>query len=257
MTQEQFAQGVAYAEDNFKNHQAPHLKVDKQLIPNMFNLDGKRILDFGCGMGGMSLWYASNWDCQVYGLDIDRHHIEVAQHLKEKHNIENVHFQQRNILDDPFGEDELFDLVFLNDVAEHIDYPILENIFNQLYQQTKDSGKVFVTYPPWKSPYASHVTHAVGIPWCQYLPDNVLMKLIKKNNQVIVGDRESDLLEAYKGLNHLTFKKLLPVVTKAGFKVEYRKTHCILNRLPGLDGLNMDFFPFDFLNTKEFVLLKK
>jgi len=69
MTDEQFQEGVAYSEDNFQNDNAPHLRIDKMLIKEMFDLKGKRILDFGCGMGGMSLWYATNWDCNVYGLE--------------------------------------------------------------------------------------------------------------------------------------------------------------------------------------------
>lgn len=256
MTQEQFDEGVAYSEDNFKNNNAPHLKIDKALIKEKFDLTGKRILDFGCGMGGMSLWYATNWDCTVYALDIDRHHITISNHIKEKHRINNVTFDKRNILDDPLREDERFDYIFLNDVAEHIAYPILQEIFIQLEKGLAPGGKIFVTYPPWKSPYASHVTHAVKIPWCQYLPEGMLMGLIEKNNMPIVGEEESDLVQAYKGLNHLTHKKLMEVVEKAQLKPIFRKSHCILNRLPGLGNTNINFFPFDYLVTKEFLLLE-
>ncbi len=256
MTQEQFEDGVAYSEDNFQNDNAPHLKIDKALIREKFDLNGKKVLDFGCGMGGMSVWYATNWDCQVYALDIDRHHITIAEHLKKKHKVDNVVFSQRNILVDHLKEDEKFDYVFLNDVAEHIAYPILQEIFIQLEKGLAKGGKIFVTYPPWKSPYASHVTHAVKIPWCQYLPAKTLDNLIKKNNMPIVGEEESDLLQAYHGLNHLTHKKLVKVVEKANLKPVFRKSHCILNRLPGLGNTNINFFPFDFLVTKEFMLLE-
>ena len=34
--------------------------------------------DFGSGMGGMSLWYAKNWNCSVKGVDIDGFHVNVA-----------------------------------------------------------------------------------------------------------------------------------------------------------------------------------
>ncbi len=257
MTQEQFVEGVAYSEDNFQNDQASHLKVDKVLIRDKFDLTGKRILDFGCGMGGMSLWYATNWDCTVYGLDIDRHHVTVANHVKEKHNIQNVTFDKRNILDDPLREEERFDYVFLNDVAEHIDYPILEAIFIQLEKGLAPGGQIFVTYPPWRSPYASHVTHAVKVPWCQFLPQKMLHQMIEKNNLPIVGEEESDLLQAYYGLNHLTHERLMNVVNKARLKPVYRKSHCILNRVPGLGSTNINFFPFDFLVTKEFLLLER
>ena len=256
MTEAQFKEGVRYSEDNFQNDNAPHLKIDKQLIREKFDLEGKRILDFGCGMGGMSLWYATNWDCSVYALDIDKHHIEVAEHIKAKHGVDNVTFSRRNILEDHLKEGEEFDYVFLNDVAEHIDYPILTEIFKQLKKGLAKNGKIFVTYPPWRSPYASHVTHVVKIPWCQFLPKKVIHNLIEKNNIQIVGDRESTLLEAYYGLNHLTHQKLMKVVNSCGLKTTYRKSHCILNKLPGLQNANINFFPFDFLVTKEFVQLE-
>ncbi|HHS96113.1 MAG TPA: class I SAM-dependent methyltransferase [Phaeodactylibacter sp.] len=258
MTEAQFKEGVAYSEDNFLNDNAPHLHIDKKLIKSLFDLNGKRILDFGCGMGGMSLWYASNWDCTVYGLDIDKHHIHIANHLKEKYDVMNVIFEKRNILEDKLRPDERFDFVFLNDVAEHIPYPVLEGIFKVLEEGLVDGGKIFVPYPPWKSPYASHVTHAVKIPWCQFLPQGYLLKLIEKNNMQIVGEEESDLVQAYEGLNHLTHKRLMRTIKNAGsLKVVFRKNHCILNKLPGMKNINFSFFPFDFLITKEFLLLQK
>ena len=71
LTQALYQEGIQYAEQNFLDESANHLKVDKALIREKFDLSGKRVLDFGCGMGGMSLWYAKNWDCEVLGLDID------------------------------------------------------------------------------------------------------------------------------------------------------------------------------------------
>lgn len=255
MTKEQFEEGLAYAEENFLNDQAAHLKVDKALIRQKFDLTNKRILDFGCGMGGMSLWYATNWPCEVHGLDIDNHHIKIANQIKAKHLVDNVIFEVRNILEKPLAEK--YDYVFLNDVAEHIPLNILKEILAQLGNSLKKGGQIFVTYPPWKSPYASHVTHAVGIPWCQYLPDGILLKMIEKNNMVLVGDEESDLIEAYKGLNHLTHEKLIKAVNGSGLSPVYRKSHCLLNKVKPLKEINFNFFPLDFLVTKEFLLLQK
>ncbi len=254
MTKEQFEEGFNYAEDNFLNEAAPHLKTDKQLIRERFNLDGLKVLDFGCGMGGMSLWYATNFDCQVHGLDIDGHHIEVAQALQKKHNVKNVLFEKRNLLDGPLQEK--YDFIVLNDVAEHIALPILQDIFDALADTLAPGGRVFVSYPPWRGPYASHVDHIVGIPWCQFLPEKMLLKRIAKNNRAIVGDLESSLLDAYKGLNHLTHEKLTKVTQKAGLKPVFRNSHSLLKKLPGLKNMNINFFPFDFIVTKEFLVLE-
>lgn len=248
-------EGLAYAEENYKNEDAAHLKIDKQLIRQTFDLDGKKILDFGCGMGGMTLWYATHWDCEVTGLDIDGHHIEIARRLQQKFGVDHVQFEQTNILDTEITE--RFDMVFMNDVAEHIPYPVLIAIFRRLGELLRPGGRIFVTYPPWQSPYASHVYHVVGIPWCQYLPQPMLLRLIAQNNRPIVGDVESDLLHAYKGLNHLTHSRLMRVVREADLRVVSRKNHCLLNNAPLFKHLNFDFFPLRFLITKEFVLLEK
>lgn len=254
ITQALYQEGMAYAEQNFLDENASHLHVDKKLIREKFDLDGKNILDFGCGMGGMSLWYASNWNCSVHGVDIDRHHIAIANDLKVKHGIHNLRFEVRNILNAPL--EEKYDFIVLNDVAEHIQLPVLKEIFKVLGRSLAKGGSIFISYPPWKSPYASHVQHVTGIPWCQFLPKGILLKMIEKNNRKIVGEEESDLLEAYKGLNHLTHKKLMTVIEGTGLGAVYRKSHSIVNRLPGLAGVNLRLFPFDFLITKEFLLLK-
>ncbi|MEZ4934954.1 MAG: class I SAM-dependent methyltransferase [Saprospiraceae bacterium] len=255
MTQALYDEGISYAEQNFLDETANHLRVDKELIRSKFDLDGKKILDFGCGMGGMSLWYGGNFDCLVHGVDIDVHHIRIANDLKGRHHLPNVKFEVRNVLDKPF--DDQYDFIVLNDVAEHIQLPILKKIFVELAKSLAPGGGIFVSYPPWKSPYASHVQHAVGIPWCQYLPERMLLKMIEKNNRPIVGEEESDLLEAYKGLNRLTHEKLMDAVKPSGLKLAFRKSHSIINRVPGLGNLNLRMFPLDYLITKEFVLLEK
>ena len=254
ITQALYDEGITYAEQNFMDETANHLKVDKELIRDHFNLDGKKVLDFGCGMGGMSMWYAKNFDCEVHGVDIDGHHIRIANDLKGRHQVQNVKFEVRNVLDRPL--DKKYDFIVLNDVAEHIQLPILEKIFISLAKLLAKGGKVFVSYPPWKSPYASHVQHVLGIPWCQYLPEGMLLRMIEKNNRPIVGEEESDLVEAYKGLNHLTHTKLMSAVQPSGLKLTYRKSHSIVNKMPGLGNVNLRIFPLDYLITKEFAVFE-
>lgn len=255
MTQEMYEEGLAYAESNFLNENAAHLHVDKRLIREKFNMDGKRVLDFGCGMGGMSLWYATNFKCEVHGIDIDAHHIKIANELKARHKAQNVNFEVRNVLDKPL--DGKYDFIVLNDVAEHIQLPILKAIFQALSKNLAEGGGIYVSYPPWRSPYASHVQHVVGIPWCQFLPEGMLLKMIEKNNRQIVGEEESDLLQAYKGLNHLTHDRLMAALEGSGLRPVYRKSHSFVNKFKPFKNANLRFFPLDFLVTKEFVLLEK
>ncbi len=255
MTDALLLEGLNYAEQNFLDENADHLKVDKALVRKLLDLDGKRIMDFGCGMGGMTLWYAKNWDCEVHGVDIDGHHIQVANQIKEKHKVENVNFVKQNVIEKPLGGK--FDYVFLNDVVEHIPLDILQNIFLQLEKVLAPDGKIFVSYPPWKSPYASHLNHVIKIPWCQFLPKSTLDGLIEKNNHPIVGELESDLREAYDGLNHMTHEKISKVIANTSLKQVYRKSHCIINRMPLLENIPFRIFPLNYLITKEFLMVGK
>ena len=248
-------EGLNYAEQNFLDENADHLKVDKRLVRQLLDLNGKRIMDFGCGMGGMTLWYASNWECEVYGVDIDGHHIQVAKQIQQKYQVQNVHFVQRNVIENPL--EGTFDYIFLNDVIEHIPLDVLEHIFLQLEKVLSPKGRIFISYPPWKSPYASHLNHVIKIPWCQFLPSAILDDLIEKNNHPIVGELESDLKEAYKGLNHMTHQKITRIIAKTSLKTIYRKSHCILNKFPGLHKMNFRLFPLNYLITKEFLMLGK
>ncbi len=255
MPLERFSEGLAYAEDNYLNESAPHLKVDKRLLRQHFQLDGKRVLDFGCGMGGMSLWYASTWKCKVVGIDIDAQHIAIANALRQKHGLHRVVFEQRDLLQDP--PEGPFDFIAMHDVAEHIPLETLREIFRRLARLLCEDGQLFVSYPPWQGPYASHVVHVTHIPWSQFLPEPILRWLIRKNNRQLVGERESDLLAAWEGLNRLTHRKLMDVLEGTELQLVWRKSHSILKRVPGLSALPLQAPPFNLLISKEFVLLKK
>lgn len=259
LTQELIDGSIAYAENNFISNDAQHLKVDKAFIRQNFDLTGKKVLDFGSGMGGMSLWYAQNWDCDVYGVDIDGHHVAIANALKQKHDAHKVTFEKRDITQNPFPKEwnGTFDVIFLNDVAEHIPFPILEKIFKSFYHLLSPKGRIFVSYPPWQSPYASHVTHVTHLPWCQFLPQGLLLKWIEKKNIAITGEHESTLLDAYKGLNRLTHDKLMYITEKAGLRLKKRLSHSLLRKLPILRGINPNMFPLKYLISKEVIVLSK
>lgn len=250
MTNEQFYEGCNYAENAFLGANS-HLNLDKKLIKENFDFTGKKILDFGCGMGGMTLWYATQWKCEVYGMDIDPNHIEIANNLKAKHKVENVRFELRNILENPIQEK--FDFIILNDVAEHIPLDILERIIVQLKACLHPTGGIFVSYPPWEGPYASHLNHDISLPWCQFLPDFILRKMMEKRNRVLVGIK--NLIEEYDELNHLNHSKLNRISKKAGLKMSFRKSHCKLNKINGLSKLNFNKLFFKYLVTKELVVL--
>jgi 2-polyprenyl-3-methyl-5-hydroxy-6-metoxy-1,4-benzoquinol methylase len=254
MDKELLLEGLTYAEQNYCSDDDTHLRYDKKIMLETFNLNGKKVLDFGCGMGSMLLWYKTNWDCDVHGIDIDENHIEVSKELFKRFNYD-INVEVRNIKTNPITEK--YDFISLNDVVEHIDINILGDILKQLEQSLTENGQIFISYPSWLGPFASHVDHVVGLPWCQFLPNSLLMYLIKKNNRKLVGSIESDLVEAYKSLNHLTHRKLMRLIKNhTTLELKTRKTHCFLNKIPFLKNVNFGWFPTSLLVTKEFLIFE-
>ena len=252
MDQLRFEEGVRYAERNCRDT-GWHLWLDKRYFLRNLSLDGLEVLDFGCGMGGMSMWCATQWDCQVRGVDIDANHLAIAQRVKENNQITNVTFEQRDIVEDPI--EQKFDLIILNDVVEHIPLPLLQQILNELTRCLKSDGQLFVSYPPWEGPYASHLNHMIKMPWCQFMPRKWLHRRIVENNYTMVG--EKDIQEEYYTLNHLTHRRLKPMLRQAGLVIRDRRSHTLVNRLPGLQRINFNVFPFTYLVTKELLLLQR
>ena len=251
MDQLRFEEGVQYAERNYQDS-GGHLWLDKQFFRQHLSLDDKDVLDFGCGMGGMSLWCATQWDCQVWGVDIDANHLAIAEQVKKNNQVTNVFFELRDVVENPL--DQKFDVIILNDVAEHIPLPILQQVLNELARSLKEHGTMFISYPPWEGPYASHLNHVIKLPWCQFMPDSWLRRRIAENNYELVG--EKDLQEEYYTLNHLTHRRLKPMLRQAGLAIHDRKSHTLASRLPGLQDVNLNMFPFNYLVTKELLLLR-
>lgn len=254
MTNEMLEKSLAYATRNLMDEHAPHLKQDKLFLRQNFDLNQKKVLDFGCGMGGMSLWYAQNWSCQVHAIDIDAHHIQIAEALKAKFPTDRVQFEKRNILEAPL--DQMYDAIFLNDVAEHIAYPVLEQLLQQFSRVMNPDASLFISYPPWEGPYASHVQSVTGLLWSQYLPKPLLMALIKRRNKAITGEIEGNFLEVYKGLNRLNHARLINLTSRAGLVMHKRLSHSILKRSRYLKSLPVTGFPFRYLVSKELLIFK-
>lgn len=249
----QLQEGLAYAETNFKSDNG-FSKLDKELIRSNFDLKGKDILDFGCGMGHMSIWFARELQANVFGVDIDENHIAVAKEFHKKYPTPNVSFSLKNIIADPI--DRQFDFIFLNDVIEHIHFNWIQNVLDILIlKNLKTNGIIFFSYPPWEGPHASHLQPITKIPWVQFLPRKFIFQLLEKRNRQLVGTQ--DLLTEFQELNHMSHKKLSKFLRKYNLQQVFRKSHTKLNKISFLKNYNLNFFPFKYIVTKELIAFKK
>jgi SAM-dependent methyltransferase len=124
-------------------------------------LEGRRVLDYGCGVGRLSLPLAERCE-HVYGLDVVRGVLEEAAGNAERMDIHNVEWIEAHRLAELSGQ---YDFVLSVHVLQHIRSREGERIFAQLVRGLRPGGVAWINVivrPPrpianlmrwiWRSP---------------------------------------------------------------------------------------------------------
>jgi SAM-dependent methyltransferase len=157
------------------------------------HLDGKRILDVGCGLGTYMKKLRAFSD-EVYGVDIDLE--KVAQAQKE---LEHVYLAPAEDL--PFPE-AYFDVVLLHEVLEHVHDD--RQAVVEAYRVARAGGRLVVFVPNRLYPFETHGIYWRGkyrfgnFPLVNYLPGPLRRRLCPHARAYTVGS----LRLLFNGLPH-------------------------------------------------------
>ena len=135
---------------------------------------GKRVLDFGCGEGGKSVYYASLGASEVVGVDIVPDYADGAKQFAEKMGYgDRFTFLLADATALPYP-DNSFDTVIMNDFIEHVADP--EAAIQESLRMIKPGGRIYLNFPPYYHPYGAHLSDAIGIPWvhCFFGEDSLI-----------------------------------------------------------------------------------
>jgi len=138
--------GVALTSENFGNEwtifnkrtdaHTDQLENWLQPLPQGF-LKGKRIIDFGCGMGRNPLYFAENGAEVVVGIDVS-HAVDAA--FENTKHLKNIHIVQADIYHPPTKRS--FDFGFSLGVLHHLPDP--RKGFGHLVSVTEKGATIFV-----------------------------------------------------------------------------------------------------------------
>lgn len=131
-----------------------------EVLADLGDVRGKRLLDYGCGIGQMGLYFALQ-GAQVWGFDLSPVGIEIANEMCTRYRLD-ARFQTMDAerLDYP---DDFFDLVLGFGVLHHvIKYP---HAARQVFRVLKSGGRAIFAETLWDNPlinYARRFTSLEG-----------------------------------------------------------------------------------------------
>jgi len=172
--------------------------------PDLWRLiDGKSVLDVGCGLGGFVVAMASKTTARVVGLDIFPLFSSAYQE-SQRRGYDNVSFIQGSTKE---LADNSFDVVISHDSFEHFNEPAL--MLSEMVRLAKPGGIVLIKFgPPWRNPWGRHMGGTVrkDRPWIHLLfSERTLMRCHSVYHNDDVLQERYAALEG--GLNRMTIAK--------------------------------------------------
>jgi len=195
--------------------------VSNSLAEFNIDVDGKSVLDIGCGEGGVLAGLGANYTFSALGVDYDQEMINRAKPL------DNVTLKCADFLEMDF--DESYDLLLLRDVLEHC------GDVSQFLQKTAslmhESSAVYITYTPFYSPFGGHQHNGSGIfsnvPYIQVLPAGAFNKLIAPKGNLY--KEQKDLIKDFDEIRRtcLTTNSVLQQCRQFGLHVSQSRAFII------------------------------
>ena len=166
------------------------------------SLSGKRLLDVGCGTGGMTTVWRSE-GARAVGMDIDASRLVGLPSGFLAGDVTRLPFR-----------DGAFDLVFAHDCIEHV--PDLGAALSEIARVLADDGRAFITFPPFYSAYGGHQQGSRS--WVKYLPFGHIMP--SRLWLALAGSGRYSAM--FRGLSRLSMSRFERALPARGLAVEKR-----------------------------------
>ncbi len=185
---------------------------------------GDRVMEIGSAEGGVLAAFVEAGANDALATDIAQNRLDMGKRFAEYLSLP-IEFKFHDILNQPVHPDwkESADLVILRDVIEHLDDT--ELALRKIKEFIKPGGFLYVTFPPYYSPFGGHQHNLKNIwgklPYIHYMPDVVFDKLI-------ASGRQADIQEVKRLRNiRMTPAKFLRAAENCGYSL-FRKDYYLL-----------------------------
>lgn len=178
------------------------------LLSMLPNVQGKRILDIGCGMGQHAKQYSDMGAQSVLGIDISE---KMLFYAREHYGAENIIYRQMALENLSELEDQ-YDLVTSSLVFDYAED--LEKLMKDVFQHMKNGAH-----------FVFSMSHPMATAWdgsCDRYTRTANHERLYANisNYMVEGKRSVKWVVDDYELYHRTFSSIVNAIIKAGFQIE-------------------------------------
>jgi SAM-dependent methyltransferase len=157
---------ATFSADGYDAWRHESLKSQFEQYFNWELIKGKRVLDFGCGTGPLSVLCAQQGAKSVVGIDLSQNSIARAKNLAASAGlpIEFILEESATRISLP---DNSIDVIVCFDVMEHVmEY---EALMAEWARVLRPGGSVLIWWSVWWHPYGHHMHTMIPLPWVHVL----------------------------------------------------------------------------------------
>ncbi|MDD9155981.1 class I SAM-dependent methyltransferase [Aliivibrio sp. S4TY2] len=183
---------VKHYEKVFSDKYGRHYQM-QEIFPEL--LKDSKVLDYGCGWGGVSSLFVTKYGASVDAVDLCQDSLDLASKVNYHANINYVHLKNFKF---PSLE---YDLIFSSQVIEHVHNP--GTYLNNINKMLKDEGKL-----------------VIGLPnGCNF---NLFLEQFFMSKERIIKRSQQKINNYNKGMDHINswdIQHFITLCASCGFKV--------------------------------------